>query len=225
MQPASPDAATEAAAPLAGGAMAAVVAALTVVPLATVVGRLTQQWAPPTGAVFRIADASAYGAVVGVAVGAALAAAELHRGTRREWRLDPLTALVGPAAGGAMTSAMSSSLALALEARGESMFSALSNLVGSVAFGVAVGAAIRLRDRPAIAAGAVGGAIGGFASWLLANALVSVTPTTFASWRALAVDPTPGTGFLRSAAGAALPAVCVPLGIAAVDSLRALWQR
>lgn len=228
MHSGTPDVTVEAGtAPLAGGMVAAAVAALTVIPLVTIIGRLTQQWAPPTGDVFRIVDASAYGALLGLAVGAAIAAADLQRAPTLVQRLDAATAFLAPALAGAATFALCSTIAVVFDVTGGTTAGMLTYLLRCVAFGGAVGAATRLRRKPAIGAGLVGGLVGGFAAWLVVNGMRdSVTPiTSFAYWRSLAGDPTLGTEFLRHGAGAVLPAIGVPLGIAAVESMRGLWQR
>jgi hypothetical protein len=220
--------------PLRSGLTAAGIAALTVIPLMTVVGRFTRSWGPPTTAGSKIIDGCAYGGLIGLAVGVALLATGIgHRRTDRPRSvgraMSPrLRAVLGPVVAGALVGAALSAVAWMAQIERGSMASVTLSLAGSVAFGGAVGAAAQLGDgRSSWTSAAVGGACAGLFVWLAANALQDLitVSSTLGYWRALARDPSLSSRFVGYGLGASLPAVCVPLGIASADALRRLWRR
>jgi hypothetical protein len=216
--------------PLRAGMAAAAIAALTVIPLMTAVGRVTQGWTPADTAGSRILDGSTYGALIGLAVGTALLITGIHPwendrpGPPQPWLI---TVAAPPLAGATVGCGLSAVAWMGSIERGSTASLTLS-LVGSVAFGACVGAAARLGEGGSTwTAAAVGGACGGFFVWLIANALQDLitVSSTLTYWRALARDPSLGSRFVRYGLGASMPATCVPLGIASADALRRLWRR
>lgn len=216
--------------PVRAGIIAALVAAATVVPLLVTAGRLTESWRPAPDGIERVGDSAVHGTLLGLAVGLAIAATRpASRAGSPHRPIDAVLHIVGPGLAGALVGAGSGVATVTWDPERGTVAGLLLALATSVGFGALAGGAARLGggDRGARSAAVVGGACGGFFVWLIANALHdSVTITsTLGYWRALAHDPALQARLLRYGAGAALPAMCVPLGITGADALRRLWRR
>lgn len=230
------DRTTDGLVPIRAGVAAAVLAAVTVVPLLVLAGRVTKSWRPAPGSIERIGDSTVHGTLIGLAVGLAVAAtrpATRPGGPRRPRRLprpgDAALTLAGPGLAGALVGAGSGLASGAWPTRSGTVAGLLIALATSVSFGALVGGAARLTagGDGARRAAVVGGACGGFFVWLAANALhdtITIT-STLGYWRALAQDPTLQARLVPYGAGAALPALCVPLGVTGADALRRFWRR
>lgn len=224
------EAAPETSLPMVGALSAAAIAAIVVIPLAGLIGRATARWSGPDPIV-RLMGSAVYGALVGLAVGAALLVSQRNRaGQHHDGQPSARVAcsLLAPSAAGAVAATFIGFAGEALNAQTTSPTGLGLYLLGSMVLGAAVAGAARLRGPSnAFCAALLGGALGGFVVWLVANGLRGsvVSPTTFACWAGLAADPAGGPNLLRDAVGAALPAVCIPLGIGVMDAARMVWRR
>ena len=224
------EAAQETSLPMVGALSAAAIAAIVVIPLAGLIGQATARWSNP-GPIVRLMDSAVYGALVGLAVGAALLVSQRNRASQHpdgQQSARLARSMLAPAAAGAVTATFIGFAGEALDARTTSPTGLGLYLLGSMVLGAAVAGAARLGDPGnACCAALLGGAVGGFVVWLVANGLRGsvVSPTTFAGWAGLAADPAGGPHLLRDAVGAALPAVCIPLGIGVMDAARMVWRR